>query len=52
MPSYPGLRSWSVGNYVIFYRQVSTGIDIVRVLHGARDIEALFHDAEAGSGSR
>jgi toxin ParE1/3/4 len=49
---FPGLRSLPVGNYVIFYCQVSTGIEIVRVLHGARDIEALFHDSEAGSSSR
>jgi toxin ParE1/3/4 len=32
------LRSFAVENYVIFYRTVSEGIDIVRVLHGRRDI--------------
>lgn len=48
----PGLRGLPAGNYVIFYRQVSTGIEIVRVLHGSRDIEALFDDTEAGTGSR
>lgn len=38
----PGLRSFAVGNYVIFYRPVSDGIQVIRVLHGARDIPTLF----------
>ena len=37
-----GLRSHVVGNYMIFYFQIDDGIDIVRVLHGARNIESLF----------
>jgi toxin ParE1/3/4 len=36
------LRSFPVGNYIIFYRPVAGGIIVIRVLHGARDIEALF----------
>lgn len=35
-----GLRSFPVGRYVIFYRALSNGIEIVRVLHGARDLSA------------
>jgi len=38
-----GLRSLPVGRYVIFYRQITQGIEIVRVLHGARDVETIFH---------
>lgn len=38
----PGLRSLPVGNYVIFYRPIHDGIHVIRVLHGARDIPALF----------
>lgn len=34
----PGLRSHPVGNYVIFYRQRRNWVEIIRVLHGARDI--------------
>jgi toxin ParE1/3/4 len=30
--------------YVVFYLPMSDGIDIVRVLHSARDIEAIFGD--------
>jgi toxin ParE1/3/4 len=37
-----GLRSFVEGSYIIFYRIVSGSIEIVRVLHGARDIESLF----------
>jgi toxin ParE1/3/4 len=36
------LRSYSVGNYVIFYRPVQKGIEIARVIHAARDIGAQF----------
>lgn len=38
----PGLRSISHGNYLIFYRPVDTGIEIVRVLHGARNLPSQF----------
>jgi toxin ParE1/3/4 len=38
----PGLRSFPVGNYVIFYRKLSDGIELVRVLHGARNLRKLF----------
>lgn len=34
--------SQTVGNYMIFYFPINDGIDIVRVLHGARDIRANF----------
>jgi len=40
----PNLRSFSVANYLLFYRPAKDGIEVVRVLHGARDIEALFHE--------
>ena len=29
-------------NYLIFYRQVDTVLEIIRVLHGARDYEDMF----------
>ena len=38
----PGLRGLPVGNYVIFYRLVPEGIQVIRVLHGARDIPEVF----------
>ncbi|MBE9057521.1 type II toxin-antitoxin system RelE/ParE family toxin [Sphaerospermopsis sp. LEGE 08334] len=38
----PSLRSFSVGKYLLFYRSVVDGIELVRVIHGARDIQNLF----------
>jgi toxin ParE1/3/4 len=38
----PSLRSFAVGKYVIFYRPSQDGIEVIRVLHGARDIDSLF----------
>jgi toxin ParE1/3/4 len=38
----PRLRSLVVGRYVIFYRPMENGIEVVRVLHGARDLPPLF----------
>ena len=35
----PGVRSFVVGKYVIFYRVAPDGIDVGRVMHGARNIE-------------
>ena len=38
----PNLRTLPVGNYLVFYRPAQDGIEIVRLLHGARDITAEF----------
>jgi len=38
----PGMQSFPFGRYVIFYRALKDAIEIVRVLHGARDIESIF----------
>jgi len=38
----PGVRSLPLGNYVIFYRAAKPGIEVIRVLSGYRDIDALF----------
>jgi toxin ParE1/3/4 len=38
----PGLRSFSVGEYVIIYRVQEEDALILRVLRGSRDFEALF----------
>lgn len=36
------LRSALVRNYVIFYQPFADRVEIIRVLHSARDIENLF----------
>ena len=38
----PSLRSFPVGKYVIFYRPIEDGIEVVRVLHGKRDLREAF----------
>jgi len=35
-----GLRSYPVGRYVVFYLAHPDGVELVRVLHSARDIDA------------
>lgn len=39
---FPGLRSFRVGNYLLFYRTIAEGIELIRVLHGARDLPQHF----------
>lgn len=39
---YPGLRMYPVGNYVLLYRPIPGGVELVRVAHGARDLLRLF----------
>lgn len=44
-PTLHGLRLWRVPNfpkYLIIYRPTSIGIEVIRVLHGARKIERLL----------
>jgi len=42
---YLGLYKFPVGNYLIFYRPRDIGIEVIRILHGARDVDAtLFFD--------
>jgi toxin ParE1/3/4 len=36
------LRSFAAGRYIIFYLPIRNGIEVVRVLHGTRDVDSLF----------
>ena len=38
----PRLRHFPVGNYLILYREIANGIEVVRVVHGARRLSDLF----------
>lgn len=40
----PELRSFPVGNYIIFYRPIENGIEVMRVLSTRRDIDTLFQE--------
>jgi len=35
-------RSFSIGRYVVYFQPVVDGIRVARILHGARDHEALL----------
>lgn len=37
-----GLRSFPYQTYLIFYREIPDGVQIIRFLSGYRDIEAFF----------
>ena len=44
-PLLQGVRMFPVTgfrNHLVFYRPVDTAVEIIRVLHAARDIEGLF----------
>ena len=36
------LRSMSHGNYVVFFYPMKDGVEIAGVVHGARDVDAIF----------
>lgn len=38
----PSLRCFVVSPYVVFYRPVEDTIEVLRILHGARDINRLI----------
>jgi toxin ParE1/3/4 len=38
----PNVRKFPFGEYLIYYRPSDGGIEVVRVLHGARDIRRAF----------
>jgi toxin ParE1/3/4 len=40
----PDVRCFPVGNYVVIYRPLPDGILVLLVVHGARDIPAVFRD--------
>ena len=38
----PNLRAFTAGKYVIYFRPGKDAIEVVRVLHSARNVRALF----------
>jgi toxin ParE1/3/4 len=38
----PDLRTFPMGNYLILYREIRVGAEIVRVIHGARQWQELL----------
>jgi toxin ParE1/3/4 len=47
-PRLKGVRARGISgfhNYLVFYRSVAGGVQVLHVYHGARNIEALFDKA-------
>ena len=42
----PALRGLPLAGYIIFYRIINDGIEIIRVVSGYRDLESLFLEDE------
>lgn len=36
------LKSFPVDRYILFYRQIENGVELVRVLHSSRDMNLIF----------
>ncbi len=36
------VRSFTVDDYLLFYLPINDGIELLRVIHGSRDIPAIF----------
>ncbi|MBA3484069.1 MAG: type II toxin-antitoxin system RelE/ParE family toxin [Pirellulales bacterium] len=43
-----GLRQFSVGSYVIFFRPLPNGIRLLRVVHASRDMRAVIEELDEG----
>lgn len=44
-PLFEGIRAWPIGGFkshLIFYRLLADEIEVVRVVHGARDLGLVF----------
>ena len=46
--AFADVRSWPLTrfeNYLVFYRPVEGGIEVLRVLHGARDVDRIVRQS-------
>ena len=38
----PSIRAYYVNRYAVFYRPISQGIEVLRIIHGSRDVLRVF----------
>jgi toxin ParE1/3/4 len=46
-----GIRTWPISGFerhIIFYRPIDAGVDILRVIHGSRDIDRILEASGEG----
>jgi len=41
---FVGLRSFPAGNFIIFYQETDSEVEIVRIIHSSRDIRQIFEE--------
>jgi toxin ParE1/3/4 len=41
----PEARMLTIGDYLILYRVINAGAEVVRIVHGARRLEGLFDES-------
>ena len=44
-PELVGIRTWAVDGFpkhIVFYRPIEGGVEVIRILHGARDIDRIL----------
>jgi toxin ParE1/3/4 len=46
LPIRPNLRGLPLDGYIILYDVVDEGVEILRVINGRQDLEALFADED------
>ncbi len=39
---FPGVRSFPIKRYIIYYRVAANSVEIIRILSGYRDIDSIF----------
>ncbi len=42
----PLIRSFFMHRYVLIYRSVANGVEVIRVIHGSRDVFRVFRQQE------
>ncbi len=48
-PALQGIRTWPIPGFerhIIFYRPVEEGVEVLRVIHGARDLDRILESPE------
>lgn len=46
------LQSFPIGNYAVFYQEIESGIDVIRVLYRSRDIQKIFRQGYPPDGAK
>ncbi len=41
-----GVRSLPLGKYLLIYREIEAGVEMLRIVSGYQDLESLFEDSD------